>query len=220
MPELRSCSNKAETAKLQQQCRNCKTAATMPELQNCSNNAGTAKNTPKLRFLAKMVEKFESSRCNISTVKKCNKAQSLKFQHFTFYYIKFRAEISRQNSTKIVKNGRNGGISPATIGWRRHGQSASKSGRRHGQPASKSGRRHGQSASKSGAGTAISRATPLREAAWPAREHPAKGAALLRQAARSSQDQHCCGRRHGHLKSSAAAAGGTVKAAALPSTGG
>ena len=196
--ELQNCSNNAGTAKLQQQGRNCEAAATMPKLQNCSNNAGTAKNTPKLRFLAKIVEKFESSRCNIATVKKCNKAQSLKFQHFTFYYIKFRAEISRQNSTKIVKNGRNGGISPATIGWRRHGQSASKSG----------------------AGTAISRATPLRQAAWPAREHPAKGAALLRQAARSSQDQHCCGRRHGHLKSSAAAAGGTVKAAALPSTGG
>ena len=160
--KLQNCSNNAGTAKLQQQCQNCEAAATMPKLRSCSNNAETAKNTPKLRFLAKMVEKFESSRCNISTVKKCNKAQSLKFQHFTFYYIKFRAEISRQNSTKIVKNGRNGGISPATLGWRRHGQSASKSG----------------------AGTAISRATPLREAAWPAREHPAKGAAPLRQAAR------------------------------------
>ena len=178
MQQLRSCSNNAETAKLQQQCRNCEAAATMTELRSCSNKAETAKNTPKLRFLAKMVEKFESSRCNISTVKKCNKAQSLKFQHFTFYYIKFRAEISRQNSTKIVKNGRNGGISPATIGWRRHGQPASKSG----------------------AGTAISRATPLREAAWPAREQ--------------------IWRRHGHLKSNTAAAGGTVKAAALPSTGG
>lgn len=145
----------------------------MPKLQNCSNNAGTAKNTPKLRFLAKMVEKFESSRCNISTVKKCNKAQSLKFQHFTFYYIKFRAEISRQNSTKIVKKGRNGGISPATLGWRRHGQSASKSGRRHG---------HLKSNTAAGGGMASPRASC----------------------------QRC----------STAAAGGTVKAAALPSTGG
>ena len=180
MPKLRSCSNNAKTAKLQQQCQNCETAATMQKLRSCSNNAETAKNTPKLRFLAKMVEKFESSRCNISTVKKCNKAQSLKFQHFTFYYIKFRAEISRQNSTKIVKNGRNGGISPATLGWRRHGQPTSKSGAGTASPRASCQRCN----TAAGGGTAISRATPLREAAWPAREHPAKGAAPLRQAAR------------------------------------
>ena len=117
----------------------------------------------------------------------------------------------------------------ANLAQARPSQEQHRCGKRHGQPRSilpkvqhRCGRRHGhlKSSTAAAGGTAISRAAPLREVARP------------------SQVQHRCGRRHGHLKSSTAAgggmasprascqrcstaaAGGTVKAAALPSTGG